>query len=71
LKDDYNIAGYLDITVAKLELLLNNAPKSVDININSMTNGFRLSRNYRGVDIFTPDENLFKDWKKVLNYRTV
>ncbi|KRX11222.1 Protein kinase-like domain [Pseudocohnilembus persalinus] len=71
LKDNYNIKGVTDMTTLKLELFVNVPPRSVDEKFNLQMNGFKFSKNQRGIDIFTPDDNLYKDWKKVLNYRTI
>lgn len=64
MKDDFNICGVIDLTCVKLEILLNQAPKSIDFNVNALMNGFRLSRNQKGIDFFTEDDELFKSWKK-------
>jgi len=65
------LAGVLDLTCVKYELAQGVEGSTVDKDCKQMLNGFKLSRNLKGFEIYTPDASMYKHWKNVLMYRAI
>lgn len=65
------IDGILDLTCVKVDFVTVSDPKAINSECTSQLFGFKLSRNQRGIDLYTTDEILFKDWKKIFSYRAI
>lgn len=73
VKQKDNVTGFLEMTCAKMDLLLEvQDAKSVDSSLDpSHTQGFRFTRNGKIIELYTNDSSVYKTWKNVLIYRCI